>query len=293
MDILLWLQEIRTPFIEDAALVISLLCDKILIMLVFCWIFWCRDKKWAYGLALSFAISGIAVQGLKLVCRVDRPFVRDGRINPVPAALETATGFSFPSGHTQVAASLLGFTAFSVKRIWVKLVSFAIILLVMLSRMILGVHTPVDVIASFVITILTAFAVNLAMKREKQTVCVPGICVSLAFFIYSVYLVMSGTVDYSLAHDGIVTSLIGVTFFVCRLLETRFINFDTDTTFSGKMSVFHQLVKFIAGFSGVIVIYFGLSVFDNVFIDGVKYVGIFTWICALYPLVIKKFGKRN
>ena len=48
---------------------------------------------------------------------------------------------------------------------------------------------------------------------------------------------------------------------------------------------------FLAGFSGVVVIYFGLGAFDNVFAYGVKYVGIFTWICALYPLVIKKFGE--
>ena len=94
MDFLLWLQEIRTPTIEDAALVISLLCDKILIMLVFCWIFWCRDKKTAYGLAFSFAVSGLAVQGLKLGFRVDRPFVRNLQIKPVEAALETATGYS-------------------------------------------------------------------------------------------------------------------------------------------------------------------------------------------------------
>ena len=292
MDFLLWLQQIRTPVIEDIALVISLLCDKILIMLVFCWIFWCRDKRSAYGLALSFAISGIMVQGLKLSLRVNRPFIRDSRIKPVDRALETATGYSFPSGHTQIATSLLGYAALLVKNNAVRILSVLMIALVMLSRMVLGVHTPLDVTVSFLITAVTAFAVRAVLNKDGKVGLLPGLCVSVAFFAYSIFLVLSGRVEYALAHDGIVTSIVGIAFFVCRYIESNFIRFDPAATFSGKSGIGHQLLKFAVGFVCLIAIYLGLGCFDNAVMDGIKYVAVFTWICALYPLVIKKLCKR-
>ena len=296
MDFLLWLQEIRTPTIEDAALVISLLCDKILIMLVFCWIFWCRDKKTAYGLAFSFAVSGLAVQGLKLGFRVDRPFVRNLRIKPVEAALETATGYSFPSGHTQIATSLLGYTAASVKSVAVKILSVVFILLVMLSRMVLGVHTPMDVTVSFIITMTTVVLVKHFQKKSngrfKKFFLILGAVLSAVFFCFSVFLVSSGRVPFELAYDGIVISVIGVTFFISAFVEMFFIKFDPAATFSGNQGFWQQFKKFVVGFLILMIIYFGLDSVDGVIIDGLKYVAVFTWICCLYPIVIKKLCKR-
>ena len=59
-----------------------------------------------------------------------------------------ATGYSFPSGHTQCAASLYGSIARSSKKRAVQIGFAAIALLVGFSRMYLGVHTPKDVLVA-------------------------------------------------------------------------------------------------------------------------------------------------
>lgn len=67
----------------------------------------------------------------------------------VEAARADATGYSFPSGHTQ---NIVGTTASifaSRKETWVRIVCIVLMVLVPFSRMYLGVHTPLDVGVAF------------------------------------------------------------------------------------------------------------------------------------------------
>ena len=128
--------------------------------------------------------------------------------------------------------------------------------------------------------------------RFKKFFLILGAVLSVVFFCSSVFLVRSGIVPFELAYDGIVMSVIGVTFFISAFVEMFFIKFDPAATFSGKQGFLHQLKKFVVGFLVLIIIYFGLDSVDGVIIDGLKYVAVFTWICCLYPLVIKKLCKR-
>ena len=106
MEFLLWLQDHRTPVLDKIMSVLTFLGSEYVILGVFCILFWCVNKKTAYKTCFSFFLSGLAVHGLKMICRVDRPFVRDSRLHVVESAAGDATGYSFPSGHTQASSSI-------------------------------------------------------------------------------------------------------------------------------------------------------------------------------------------
>ena len=70
--------------------------------------YWFRDKrKGLYPLA-SYYFCMFLTPVIKLTACVYRPWVRDARILPAGDSIRTATGYSFPSGHTATAAPLAG-----------------------------------------------------------------------------------------------------------------------------------------------------------------------------------------
>lgn len=153
MDIeyLLFLQNFRnnindalTPFMEW----ISLFAVTYLIMIpVF--VYWCVDKKKGLYTLTSYYICTAVNAVVKLTACVFRPWIRDSRVLPAGDAITTATGYSFPSGHTTTAAPIYGGLAVSAwgkKSLrWLSAVCVVLILLTGFSRNYLGVHTPQDV----------------------------------------------------------------------------------------------------------------------------------------------------
>lgn len=84
-------------------------------------VFWCVSKWEGYYL-MTIAFCGTVLnQFLKLICRVPRPWVRDPNFTIVESARAEATGYSFPSGHTQNAIGLFGGMARWGGRRWVRL----------------------------------------------------------------------------------------------------------------------------------------------------------------------------
>ena len=120
--------------------------------------FWCIDKRQGYYVFLGGAFGTICNQFLKLAFRIPRPWVLDPEFQIVEAARADATGYSFPSGHTQ---NIVGTTAslFACrKEKWVRIVCAVLMVLVPFSRMYLGVHTPLDVGVSFGLGLVLVFA---------------------------------------------------------------------------------------------------------------------------------------
>ena len=152
-------------------------------------VFWCVDKRKGYYL-LSVGFVGVLVnQWLKIVCRVPRPWVRDPNFTIVESARAEAAGYSFPSGHTQTAVGFFGgvarFTGFPL----VRAISIIILLLVSISRMYLGVHTPADVGVSFLVGAVLVLALYPLME-------------STLWFPNRLYGILGGLLAFSLAFVG-------------------------------------------------------------------------------------------
>ena len=159
MDIayLLWLQDIRnaignapTPLMEEVSL---FAISYLLLIPVF--IYWCLDKKKGLYVLMAAAISLGLNAFVKLNACVYRPWIRDPRVIPAGDSIKTATGYSFPSGHTTTATPIYGGIAVVAwkKFRWLSVLCIAMVLLTGFSRNYLGVHTPQDVLVGMALSV--------------------------------------------------------------------------------------------------------------------------------------------
>ena len=106
---------LRTPFLDFFFSWVTRLGEETILIVVFCLVFWCINKRTGYMVGISFFFSALLVQGMKIVFRVPRPWMTDPNIL-VLGAETAATGYAFPSGHTQNAAAWLGALAISTRK---------------------------------------------------------------------------------------------------------------------------------------------------------------------------------
>ena len=150
--------ELRTPLLDTLMQGVTELGGETLFMLFMLVVFWCVDKNKGYFLML-LCFTGTAVnQMLKITFCIPRPWVLDPSFEIVESARAGATGFSFPSGHTQNAVAAYGGMFCITKKLWVRVVCMVLALLIPFSRLYLGVHTPLDVGVSFLIGWLLVLA---------------------------------------------------------------------------------------------------------------------------------------
>ena len=167
MGFLRLLEGIRLPAFSAFFSVVTYFGDEIAFMLAAFILFWCVDKRTGYYAFLAGLFGTIANQFLKIACRIPRPWVLDPDFTIVESARAAATGYSFPSGHTQNAVSTFGAAAVMTKRRWVRRTCIALVVLVPFSRMYLGVHTPLDVGVAFLMAAALLAALYPAFRTER------------------------------------------------------------------------------------------------------------------------------
>lgn len=153
MNLLYALQSIRCSFLNEFMQIITRLGEETFFLVIAIIVFWCVDKYEGYFLMGIGLLGTVVNQFLKISYRILRPWDLDPTFTVVGNAKDAATGYSFPSGHTQSAVSVFGGLAVWAKRKWLRWLLLVPIILVPFSRMYLGVHTPLDVGVSFVLAI--------------------------------------------------------------------------------------------------------------------------------------------
>ena len=120
MNLLYALESVRTPFWDAVFSAVTHLGEETVFMVAAILIFWCVSKQEGYYLLLMGFFGTVVNQFLKLLFRIPRPWVRDPDFTIVESARAQATGYSFPSGHTQNAVATFGGIARSTRRPWVS-----------------------------------------------------------------------------------------------------------------------------------------------------------------------------
>lgn len=180
MSFLYFLEDLRNPVLDFFFSLVTLFGEETIFMAVGMIVFWCVDKYKGYFLLCVGFLGTVLNQFLKILCRVPRPWVRDPNFTIVESAKEAAGGYSFPSGHTQTAVGLYGGIARMTEKKWRRIGMITLALLVGLSRMYLGVHTPADVLVSLAIaTVLVFVAYPIFCKAQHSPKVMYGILFSL------------------------------------------------------------------------------------------------------------------
>lgn len=169
MEFLRLLESVRVPALDAFFSAVTYLGDELAFMALALLLFWCVDKRTGYYVFVVGLFGTLANQFLKILCRVPRPWVLDPGFTIVESARAAATGYSFPSGHTQNAVGTFGAIGLSAKRRWVNIACLALVLLVPFSRMYLGVHTPLDVGAAFLMAAILLAAFYPIFRSEEKT----------------------------------------------------------------------------------------------------------------------------
>ena len=160
MDFLRFLENIRVPGLNEFMLLITQLGEETAFLVVALVLFWCVDKFRGYYLLSVGFVGTILNQFMKLFFRIPRPWVADPNFTILEQAREAASGYSFPSGHSQSAVGTFGAVAYTAKNRIVRVVCIAIAVLVPFSRMYIGVHTPKDVLVAAAMAVALIFLLS-------------------------------------------------------------------------------------------------------------------------------------
>lgn len=301
MQFLYWLESHRTPLLDTFFSTITHLGSETLFLAIAITVFWCVSKKRGYYLLTVGFFGTVVNQLLKLTFRVPRPWVKDPCFTIVEAAREEATGYSFPSGHTQNAVSVLGSPARFTKNNILRGVLIVLILLTGLSRMYLGVHTPTDVGVSLVIGTVLVFAVYpFFEKADEKPAFIYAImaalaAAALAFVLFTELHAWPSDIDAHNLSSGIKN---GYLVFGCSCamllscyIEQKYINFDV------KAPWWAQILKVAAGLVLVLALKAGLKPVLNLLFGGhisataLRYFLVVVFAACVWPLTFPWFAR--
>lgn len=301
MDILYALEKIRTPFWDGVMSAVTQLGGEVIFIVAAVVVFWCVSKWEGYYL-MTIAFCGTVLnQFLKLICRVPRPWVRDPNFTIVESARAEATGYSFPSGHTQNAIGLFGGMARWGGRRWVRIGLTALALVIAFSRMYLGVHTPADVGVSLVLAAALVLGLYPLMRRAQEKPRYMGYVLAAMLVVSGAFVVFVETCGFPADMDAenlasgignawkMLGAVAGMT--LAWLLDRRYIHFETQAVW------WVQVIKVAVGMALLLAIKSGLKapllalLGHEGLAGGVRYFLLVLVAGAVWPLVFRPMSQ--
>ena len=302
MDIqfLLWFQKIREacgPTVEMLVNGVSMLSTVAVFVLFL--VYWCLDRKTGMFALMCFSAGQFLNQTCKAVFCIPRPWIRNTDIHPSPQAIESASGYSFTSGHSQTAMSSYG--ALYVKGTasrWIRGILLVCIILVGLSRNYLGVHTPQDVLFGFGMGILSIVTVAYIQKHKEKLSgfrsVIAGICIVAVATAFVVLKQYPGSVEQAVLMKEDAMKAYG--FMAGTIVSAYYMpknSFITD-----HLSIKQRIRRAVIGSVIIAPVYFGGDVLLAVFLPMEAALWICTFASALtgmllVPYVFEKVERRT
>ena len=283
------IQGLSNPFLDELFNIITFFGEATFIILIIGYLYWVYDKKYGQKVVTVMVTSLVFNNAIKGVVKANRPFMDDDTI--INKRASTATGYSFPSGHSQTAATMYTMLMTKFKQNWVKILMPILIILVMFSRMYLGAHYPVDVIIGAGLGIAFALILPLILNKIDDFRWLLAIEIVLFIPFATLYFIRQDVLTYDFFK--MYGMLIG--FLLAYIYEKKFVNFTNDVS-KGKKALRLLLgVLILAGLQG------GLKLlFNTIFptanfaltasLHMIRY-GIIAFVgLGLYPHLFKKLN---
>jgi membrane-associated phospholipid phosphatase len=272
LDLIRAVQSIHTPFLDAFFEGITIFGEELFMVPLLAIIYWTMNKKYGETLAYTVFTSLLLNNTLKEMFSFERPIGKEGIRTLRP---ETATGKSFPSGHSQNGAATGGAFMIEFKKKWLTLLLGILIFLIGLSRIYLGVHYPKDAVVGILLGLLTAFLCARLLKKMK-----PEVLYTLTFLLFIPALIFARSEDFIKSFGSYAGFFLGI------LLEKNYVQFEV------KGTPLKKVLRVLIGILLILLIKEGLgAVFpEKALYDLLRYFLVTFTAIFLYPLFFKKFN---
>ncbi len=169
------IQTLESSFFTYLMLFVSFLSDTLTYLIFLPILFWCLDEKKAFKVSLFVLFSASINTSIKDFLQVPRPYIVDPSV-----AIDTHSGFSTPSGHSQNSAAFWPYAVFLFLKngktsfVFKVILSVGLPLIIGFSRVYLGVHYPSDVLLGWTIGFLLSIgAILFTPVLEKKIANLP------------------------------------------------------------------------------------------------------------------------
>ena len=250
-EVIVWFQSYSTPFLDSIFKFFTQLGYTEFYVFILPVLFWCIHKRLGAAVGYLAMLSAWTNDTVKYLWSIPRP--SDPRIHvPLPE-----TSPSFPSGHSQNAVAVWGYLAYRVRHWAFTVLAVVIIVGISLSRIVLGVHFPEDVIGGWLIGLVLlglfiAFAPRVGRWAERQTMAVQLVAAVGAPLVL-IFVHPADTAGLYPAEGSItpMAALIGLG--VGLVMEEAWVRFRVDGEW------WRRLVRLLVGLALVAVFYLGPS----------------------------------
>ena len=254
IDILLALQEFRNgagSFLTEFFSKMTFLGEINTAIVIMAILYWSVSKELGSYLLMGWSGNRLANGVMKVTACTYRPWIRDSRVLPYGNSINTATGYSFPSGHIMNASTVFG--GIAVRKDYpraLRIVLGLVMAFVAFSRVYLGVHTPQDVLVGAAVGTLVMWLTLRLMRgveahpgKDWLVVCI-GVGLGAAVALYAALkpypadynaegkLIVDGA---KMANDTFKGVGYCVAFLTGWILERRFVGFSTEVPVQQKL----------------------------------------------------------
>jgi len=288
----LWFQSWRTPLVEALFLPFHYLGTEDAYFLILPLVYWCIDARFGRRLAYVFLLNVWLNSWLKAWAARPRPYqVSDAVRNVI-----TETSNGIPSGHAQFTTALWGTIGVALRRrIWAVILIAVYIILMGISRIVLGVHFPQDVAAGWLLGLLAVVLYVTLDAPISAWLSNQGIAVQLALavvvalvplVIHPLWIPAANAAALATAITPAGALLGGG---IGMVIETRYVRFDARGVW------WKRLLRLVIG----LVVVFGLRLGLGALFEGaspevlfrlLRYTVIGLWLTLAAPWLFVRIG---
>ena len=288
IELLNKIRENVSPFFESLFNFFTNFGGQEILILVIIVIYFVFSKKIGQQLGYTIFLSLLVNNTLKVIVDRVRPFNHPKATYTVDEdVMAHATGMSFPSGHAQNSSVTYFSVAMNYKQKKIWLIASIIVILVALSRVVLGVHYPSDVIVAVLLGL--GFAIVGTKLHEKYATTLKGKMIlyitTAAIFLPFILIYFSKINTNYIGYKDLFTIYsFYLGFILAVYLENRFVDFNED------IHLKYRIIRAVIAVVIILSLMLGLEFIfpkDNIFFDMIRYFSLSFVGLGIYPIVFK------
>lgn len=296
IDILKSFRNISNQTTDTLFRIISFLGEQYLLIVVLLAIYYLCEKKVGQRIVYAVITTLCLNNTIKGLVKYPRPFVYDETLKPAESAISSATGYSFPSGHTQNTTTVFSAIAFSFKKKKVTIFCIIIIALVGLSRLFLGVHYPKDVLFGLLFGLFSTFLSFYLFKlcnNDNTKIHLVYLITLVVFFPFVFIFWTNNYNELILLRDFYITYSLSIGLILGMILEEKFVGFEKSNLLKTN------LLRLLGGAISTLIAYGGLKLLFSInlfpqegnsykiIFDSIRYFFVGITPVGIFPILFK------